>query len=263
MSPALRNFSRWTERETSPDRIVRFRIAFALVWLAYDVADVALGGTALSLLGPMALEGTRPRGFVALQAGLILSELGLLSGVRSRAFAASACVLRSVFAWRFCGENDFLYFIVTSFLLAAANADGAPFGKRAPSIKRWPEDALLYQVAWTYFATALLKLNPAWLSGDTLFVRTRYLAATGFPLAAWLERLTSHPTARALATLGVAAEVVLAVLVLLRRRRREALVLSVSLHLFAALATDVWFFGASMVCQVWALLPSRRERETS
>jgi hypothetical protein len=255
MSSVLASFARWTERETSPRRIVRFRIAFALVWLAYDVADIAFGGTALGMLGPMAVDGVRPRGFVALQVALVASEVGLLAGVRTPWFAAAACVLRSVIALRFTAENDFLYFIVTAFLLSAADADGPPLGKPKARVRRWPEDALLYELAWIYVSTAVLKLSTAWLSGDTLYVRTRYLASIGWPLPAFAPRINV-----VLAAVAVAAELVLAALIV-TRRRRAALAVSVAVHGFAALATDVWFFGASMVCQIWALLPSRSDRE--
>jgi hypothetical protein len=263
VSRALSSFVRWTERETTPDRIVRFRIAFAVVWLAYDVLDLAFGGTLLGLLGTMAKEGLRPRGFVPLQIALIVSELGLLAGVRTRWFAAAACVLRSVIAIRFTSENDFLYFIVTAFLLCAAQADGPPLGKRLARVRRWPEDALLYELAWIYFTTAALKLNTAWLSGDVLYVRIRYLVATGWPLAPLLERLTARPpVVIGLAIAAVASELALAALLVSRRRRRAALVLCIGLHTFAALATDVWFFGASMIVQVWALFPSDQLRTT-
>jgi hypothetical protein len=149
---------------------------------------------------------------------------------------------------------------VTAFLLAAAEADGPPFGKRAARVRAWPEDALLYELAWIYFTTAVLKLNGAWLSGDILYVRMRYLAASGWPLAGALERLTARPAVViGLAMGAVAAELALAALLVSRRRRRLALVLCIGLHAFAALATDVWFFGASMIAQVWALFPRRRE----
>jgi hypothetical protein len=39
-----------------------------------------------------------------------------------------------------------------------------------------------------------------------------------------------------------------------------AIVLAVGLHAFAALATNVWFFGASMVAQVALVFPPRPPR---
>jgi hypothetical protein len=255
------SFVAWTQRETSPERIVRFRIAFAIVWLAYDVADLAFGGTALSLLGPMAIEGVRPRGYVALEVALIVSEVGLLSGIGARFFAAAACALRAVFAWRFSAENDFLYFIVASFLLSAARSDGPPFGKRRDRVRSWPEEALLHQLAWIYVATAVLKLNPAWLSGDTLSVRIRYLASAGSLLAKPLESITAYtPVLSALAIAAVIAELTLAALVFTRRHRTVTLALSIAIHAFAAIATDVWFFGAAMICHAWTLLPPSASR---
>jgi hypothetical protein len=178
--------------------------------------------------------------------------------MHTRWFAAAACALRSRFAYCFTGENDFLYFIVTAFLLCAADADGPPLGKSRARVRKWPQDALLVQLAWIYLTSGVLKLNTAWLSGDILYVRIRYRAASGWPLAAWLERLVDHHAVSvALAVAAVAGELLLAALLFTRRRRREAIALAACIHAFAAVATDVWFFGASMVCQVWALFPAK------
>ena len=36
----------WVEAEAPHARVARFRRAFALVWLVYDLLDLVLGGTA-------------------------------------------------------------------------------------------------------------------------------------------------------------------------------------------------------------------------
>lgn len=244
ISAVVERFERWTRAETPADPIRRFRIAFASIWLVYDVLDIAFHGTAVTQW-----IGGRPTGLLtALQALLVVSELGLLLGLRPRACALAAFFLRAVVAWKFFALNDFFYFCVTALVLAQFRLEG-------DREQGWPRDVLIWQTAWIYFATALLKTSRVWLSGGHLFVRQEYLAATGWPYPAFYRSFISALAGNAiLAWMGIAMEFLLAGMLLFRAPRRWALALAVAVHGFAALTVNVWFFGASMIAKVAFLL---------
>src|SRR5262249_52087033 len=173
----------WLERTTPARPLALFRMTFALLWLFYDVLDVALRGTANQISWLRALDGRLPPGLPILQAGLIGCELLLLIGIRPRAAALSAAAFRAAEAW-IIPLNDFLYYIVTILVLAWVDPEVRPlsFPRKDDMTRAWPKDLLVWQAAWIYFATAFLKLNPQWLSGGHLFVRHHYLASThGWP----------------------------------------------------------------------------------
>ena len=165
-------------------------------------------------------------------------------------------MLRTIEAFGFFRLNDFLYYIVTAALLVFARptpVEGGP--ARAPA---WVRDALCAQAGWIYVATAVLKMNPAFLSGGHFLVRHGYLSEIlHWPYPALLRPwLLSLPFNAALARLTVASELTLRVLLLSRRGRRLAIFLALGIHGFAALAVNVFFFGASMLAQVWLLFPT-------
>ena len=249
---AADRFRRWVAAETSPLPLARFRIAFAAIWLAYDALDLATGATAHQLNPVDPLAGVWA--LRALQGLLVVGEIALLLGVRPRIAALGCAALRAVVAWRFFALNDFLYFSVTAAILSLARSGGAlAVGTRTDErVPRWPQDLLVLQAAWIYFATGLLKLNPVWLSGGHLFVRFQYLiAAYGWPYPHAFQRCAASLACDSvLAWCGAGAELLLAVLLAAGVARRYVVPLAVGIHLFAALALDVFFFGASMVAQV-------------
>jgi hypothetical protein len=246
-STAAERFSAWTRAEIPGEGVRRFRVAFASIWLAYDALDLALGGTASTYW----IAGRSAPGLAEVQLGLVASELGLLWGRGARAFALAAFALRALEAWRFFRLNDFLYFSATALILSQCR-----LGRKGARELAWPRDVLLWQAAWIYFATALLKTSSAWLSGGHLFVRQQYMAAAyGWPYPAfyraWFSTLGGNA---ALAWLGLAGEFSLAALLVLRAPKRLVVAVAIALHGFAAVALNVWFFGASMIAQLALLL---------
>ncbi|NNN06766.1 MAG: hypothetical protein HKL90_12775 [Elusimicrobia bacterium] len=243
-STAAERFRAWTSAEVDGGGVRRFRIAFASIWLSYDVCDFLFKGTASCLALGITTPHTLRLG--ALQLALIAVEAGLLYGRRARLCAFSAFVLRAAEAYWFFPLNDFYYFSVVALILSQCRLEpGAPESA-------WSRDTLLLQMAWIYFSTALLKTSRVWLSGGHLFVRHAYLLASrGWPYPAPYRALVSTLTGNAiLASLGVLGEFTMAALLVLRGPRRATVALCVALHGFAALTLNVWFFGASVVAQV-------------
>jgi hypothetical protein len=264
-------FRRWVEKTTSASPLVRFRIAFAAIWLVYDILDVALGGTRGSFWSvgdPSSL-----RILLGSQLSLIAIEAALLIGWRPRLMAFLAFAARA-FEARLFMLNDFLYYCVAALLLANARTAGSlRKGPAEAQVPAWPRDVFVLQTAWVYFATALLKLNTPWLSGGDLYVRQNYLAAAhhwlypGF-YARWISGLGFNST---LAWMACFFELTLSVVLLLwwlkpKHRPltgRLATALVVGIHGFAALALNVYFFGASMISQVALLTWTGKKRENS
>ena len=231
----------WSKREDKNSALPLVRFWFAALWITYDLIDLFSHGTADILWTTDASDGP----LRALQAALIVGQLCILLGISSSLACVACFLLRLAEARLFFGLNDFYYYCVIILPLAFAGE------KRA-----WTRKFLLAQLAWIYFATATLKLNSDWLSGGHLFVRQNYLAAIqGWPYPAWYRSwfLTLQGCSW-LARIGVAAEFFLAALLVTRRWPRSTTALAISVHLFAALALNVWFFGASMALGVALLL---------
>ncbi len=229
-----------------------YRRVFASIWLVYDAVDLAFGMTERSRIW---FPHARSPGLVALQAVLIASGAMLALGRHVWGAGMIAAVARACEALTLFALNDFFFGSVMYLLLA--HSDGGPFASgRRP---RWVRDALLFQIAFIYLATGVLKLNPDWLAGGELFVRTQYLSRSqGCPYPAPVERALSTLSADGwLARLGAAAEIALAGMVIARRPYSVAVLLAVAVHSFGALVTNVWFFSASMAAGVVVLLPRR------
>jgi uncharacterized membrane protein YphA (DoxX/SURF4 family) len=255
LSTAREALRAWVARDEPALRLSRFRQAFALIWLSYDVLDLSFSGTAFCADWLGALTLGPPRGLMVVQAGLAACELALLLGFAIPLAALGAVALRAYQAFTYFQLNDFFYYtVIATFLVFSApeGERGAP--ARVPS---WVRETLVWQTGWIYVATALLKMNPAFLSGGHFLVRHGYLVQAGWPYPAflrpWLESLAVN---QALSVLTVLAELGLGLLLLLGRGRRLAIALVLGIHVFAALAVNVWFFGASMIAQVVLLFPS-------
>ena len=251
----------WAREEMPAGPLRAFRLVFAALWLVYDVIDVTTSGTAhLSEW----LDSGAPRPLVQAQCGLIVCEVGLLllggTWVMPIALIAAACRL---FEWdRYLRLNDFAYYVVTVAILANTRGPGLLRRDRAKiddtHVARWPRDVLLWQAGWTYLATGMLKLSPAWLSGGHLWVRFGYLAALGWHYPGVVLRCTeSLACDQALSVLGAMAELSLGALLLVRPRRRIVLPLALGIHIFGALMTNVWFFGPSLIAQIAFLTAPR------
>jgi hypothetical protein len=258
-------FEAWLGREDDGG-LALFRRVFAGIWLAYDAIDLAWGMTERSR---MWFPHPRDPDLAAVQAVLVVSGAMLVLGRRVWLFGMIAAGARVFEALRFFPLNDFFFVSVIDLLLA--HSQGGPFGGRrdrqhaddsgraagARSDRAWVRDALIVQFGWIYLATGLLKLNPDWLSGGHIFVRTQYLwTGHGWPYPAPMERaLASLSTDAWLARFGAASELTLGVVLMVRRPYWLAAALVLGIHAVGALLTNVWFFSASMIAGVLILLP--------
>ena len=229
------------------DLISAFRRVFVLVWLLHDVINLVLNA-----------EGRwqpHPYWYFAAGSLLLMAQGAALVLARPHAAMLMCCLVRAGQAYLF-PLNDYQYYCITALILAyVPEADEPP---------RWQLNVLRAQTAWMYFATALLKLNPQWLSGGDLYVRQNYLLISRqWPFPAFYQAFISTlPGNAALAWLGVTGEFVLAAFLLCKFLRPDAgqrlawaaASLAVGIHVFAALSDNVWFFGASMICQVTLLM---------
>ncbi|HEY0708124.1 MAG TPA: hypothetical protein VGG33_15070, partial [Polyangia bacterium] len=68
---------RWVQAPADDSAALQFRRVFALIWLAYDLCDLGLRGTA-SQHDPFG--GGRPPLLTILQIGLIAAQLGMALG---------------------------------------------------------------------------------------------------------------------------------------------------------------------------------------
>ena len=249
-------FSSWINASTSTRPLKIFRVVFALIWIFYDTVDFMFGEVARNFI---AKPDAPLRPLALCQGLLILSELGLLFGWRARNFALLCFGLR---LWQstFFPLNDYFYFCSTALILSQCDISNENGDQGA----KWPKDVLIFQTAWIYFSTALLKLNPSWLSGGDLYVRFRYLSFSHhWPYPAFFEKMADSLTFNAtLAEIGVVLELGIALLLLYHWSiepksnpwvKRSLLMITAGVHIFAALTLNVWFFSASMIAQVWIL----------
>jgi Vitamin K-dependent gamma-carboxylase len=252
-STVLERIERWTEAEDPSSALPSFRRVFAAIWMVYDAIDLGWGMTERSRIW---FPHPRDHDLVALQAVLLVSGAMLVLGRKVWPFGILAAVARALEAFRFFLLNDFLFVSVVCLLLA--HSEGGPFERRYRP--RWVRDVLLLQLAWIYLCTGLLKLNPDWLSGGHLFVRTQYLwTGHGWPYPALLERaFSSLPFDAWMSRVGAAFEISLGVVLLARRPYWLAAVLVVGIHAIGTLVTNVWFFSASMIAGVLLLMPRPR-----
>jgi hypothetical protein len=271
-SAALDRLARWVEARHECSAVAAFRRVFAGIWVAYDAIDVLWGMTERSRNWfPHPREG----GLLALQLVLISTGAMLMLGRGIYASGMIAAAARCLEARFFFTLNDFYFVTVVTLLLA--HSDGGPFAARrrgateprraAGAAQRagpkWVHDVLLAQLAWIYFATASLKLNPDWLGGGHLFVRTQYLTLVGWPYPAMMAHALGNLTVdAALAKAGVLLEMGLAIVLLARRGYWLGVSLAVAVHVVGAVLTNVWFFSASMIAAVVLLLPRDRAPAT-
>jgi hypothetical protein len=258
----------WLDREVGAAPLVAFRRSFAVIWLVYDGFDLLLSGTSLcAWWAPTTIAGA-PLGLQLLQTALIVGEFLLWTGRRASLVALALCGLRLIEQFVYFGLNDFLYYIVTAAWLAFAAPTATPTdssehtSSKRQSVPAWVRDGLLIQTGWIYLASATLKLNPAFLSGDHFWVRHAYMIhVLHWPYPAFLhDWLLSSPVNAVLAGLTVVSEALLGTLLCLRRGRPLALALALGIHGFAAIAMNVFFFGASLIAQVWCLFPRERAK---
>jgi len=247
LSSVAETYRRWCCQTEAGLALFQFRFAFAAIWLCYDLADLVFRGTA-SILWVFPAKAWPLAG---LQLLLIATQSLVLIGVKPRLACLLCFVLRLTEAEFFYSLNDFYYYAIVMLILSQVSIAGPNSPTRS-----WPRHILIAQLAWIYFATALLKLNPEWLSGGHLFVRQSYLDfVQHWPYPALYRTCCINLRAGALlARAGVTGELLMVFLLATRRWPRCTILLAISLHLFAALALNVWFFGASMVAQVAFLL---------
>ena len=255
-TPVLERFERWLDAQDDGKAVAAFRRVFASIWVAYDVVDLGWGMTERSRVW---FPHDRDPRLVALQVVLVASGILLALGRWVWVSGTVAAVARAIEAFVFFSLNDFFFASVVYLLLA--HAEGGPFAgppaRPAPTRPRWVRDVLILQLGWIYLATGILKLNPDWLDGGQIFVRTQYLATShGWPYPEALSRaFTSLAFDANLSKVGAASEIVLGVTMLARGPYWLAGMLAIGVHAFGALVTNVWFFPVSMAAGVLLLMP--------
>ncbi len=258
-SLAVKRFGGWVDTRCPRASLTYFRRAFATVWLVYDVLDIYFHGTETYLwsVGAPNLHTQ----VLSTQIVLVFCEAILLIGWESKYFFLLAFAARAYEGHLFA-INDFLYYSVVALLLSQCDTENLG-RERNPKAMAWPRDALILQTAWIYLSSAFLKLNPAFLSGGDLFVRQNYMATAlkwHYPsfYRQWISTLAGNAV---MAWMAVVVESALAFLLLAwvfaPERRKIIRPLCVSLvlgvHLLGALALNVYFFGASLIVQVFFL----------
>jgi len=248
-------FRKWTEKTTSNKFLIYFRIAFASIWLVYDLIDASTSET-LKFIWFYRLPGTSNI-ILGLQILLIIFEFALLLGWRPRAAAFGAFLARSCLC-HFVTLNDFFYFSVMALLLSICDTSGSP--RKPREVLAWPRDLLILQTGWIYFASAILKMNPAFLSGSDLFVRHNYeISILPFYYPEFYRSFVSTLWGNSILSWGaVVFELSLGLTLfcwfLFPKQRMKlhyfALALAIAIHVYAAYGLNVFFFGASMVAQV-------------
>lgn len=245
-------WGRWTAATCPRRPLVRFRIAFAAIWLVYDLLDLIYAGTAREFWA-VPNRGI-PHKLAIVQILLIAFEALLLLGWRPRITALAAFAVRT-YESTFLPLNDFFYFCIIALILSQSDCENGDEPAAA-----WPRDLLVLQAAWIYFASSLLKLNAPFLSGGDLYVRQNYLATAlswHYPdfYLAWISTLAGNAV---LAWGAVSAEMSLSLVLFgwwwfparAHRFRAAAIVLAVAVHGFAAATMNVYFFGMSLVAQI-------------
>jgi hypothetical protein len=221
--------------------------------VTYDVVDLVWGMTERSRIW---FPHERDGGLVTLQVILVISGVLLALGRSIWIFGVVAATARTLEAFWYFPLNDFFFASIVTLILAHSN--GGPFqsGRRP----RWVRDVLLVQFGWIYLATGILKLNPDWLDGGQLFVRSQYLwNGQDWPYPAFVERALSSVAVDArLSQIGALGEIGLGAVLFARRPYWVAAILVAAIHGFGALVTNVWFFSASMAAAVLILLPRAR-----
>ncbi|MEO5969885.1 MAG: hypothetical protein ABIQ95_08155 [Bdellovibrionia bacterium] len=248
------SFKNWLQDTDSSYAVTRFRKVFAAIWLTYDLIDLTLGGSQAPFW--FYADRTVTHQIVACQVGLILCELSLLFDFKPRRALVLAFLLRGFEAYLF-PLNDYIYYCVTALLLA--HFDSSFLGKKGQG-QVWVRDLMVWETAWIYFSTAFLKLNPSWLTGGDLYSRQMFqISSHNWPYPSFYKNLVSGlPMNAILAWMAVAGEFSLALVLGYwclagKRKHRVSLVagaLVISIHGFAAIMMNVWFFSASMMAQV-------------
>ena len=244
MNSIATKFNFWIKETISNRPLKIFRIVFAAIWLVYDLLDFSFGELSRNFV----VDANPPLHALAIcQVLLIICELGLLLGWRAR-FFAFLCFGFRFWEASFFDLNDYFYFCTTALILSQCEISN---GKNAQTPK-WSRDVLIIQTGWIYFASALLKLNPLWLSGGDLFTRFRILSFDlGWLYPEFMKKMVfSMPFDSALAWFTVIAEFGIAILLFTRWSKRTLFILTMGVHLTAALTLNVWFFGASLISQV-------------
>lgn len=257
MNSIVQKFNTWITKTESAQELLVFQTVFAVIWLGYDLLDLSVGGTESFL---WLMPETSLRHLLKLfQVLLIVSEINLVFGIQPKLFSVVFFLARASQA-AFFPINDFFYGAVTSFLLIPVAWLKTSEGHPEPQVPTWIREVLIFQTAWIYFATAFLKLGPSFISGGDLYVRQNYLAKfLHWPYPDfYLKWIATLPANQILAWSAIGLEFALALVLFLgwkkpparKTLRRLALVLVFSIHSYAALTTNVFFFGFSMIAQV-------------
>lgn len=256
MKPVFAALDAYLARQDEGGAVRKARRWFAGVWLAYDVVDTLAGG-----IEHACNWMPHPASFTLVATHLVLVVCGvqLVRDQRPFAYGLMAAGARLIETYQY-GLNDFYYYAL--MMLLFAHGDGGPFEKGKKPL--WVRHALLAELSWIYFATAVLKLNTDWLGGGQLFARTAY-AVRGFdwPYPSFVRHaFQSLRFCAVLAYIAVIGELLLAFVLSARRPYWLGVALVVGIHVFAMVVANVWFFSVSNIVAVILLLPKERGMKT-
>lgn len=257
-SLVAKQFESWVDSRCVRRPLAYFRIAFAAIWLFYDLMDMYGHRTATYLWSIGMLY--HPDRLLSAQIVLAIAEALLLVGFRPRLFFFVACLARG-YEGKIYSLNDFLYYVIVALLLSQCDTENV--SKKNPAdlyALTWPRDLLILQTAWIYACSAFLKLGPTYLSGGDLYVRQNYNAAAlaWYYPSFYLSWISSLPANQFLAWLSVVIEFSLGLFLFLwviRPKQRKifrwlSIALAIGVHAMGAIALNVYFFGASLIAQV-------------
>jgi uncharacterized membrane protein YphA (DoxX/SURF4 family) len=208
---------------------------------------------ARTALAALLLVGVRPRVVAAL---LALVGYGLMAADRTRYLHHLHLLWLSVglLALTPCGER------LAPLRWIPWIGDG-----KAPRrwVPRWPLQLLRFHLIVVYLAAGLAKLDPRWLSGQTLEELHR-AGLLGGPL---VDGVLATIGARGLALLIVAIELILPLLLAIPRTRWLAIGMAVVFHLTIEASMMVSTFGATMLLLLvsfypgWVKVPAMSDQE--
>lgn len=192
-------------------------------------------------LAALLLVGIRPRVVAAL---LALVGYGLMAADRTRYLHHLHLLWLSVglLALTPCGER------LAPFRRVPFLGSGEPLAEWVP---RWSLQVLRFHLLVVYTAAGVAKLDPRWLSGETLLELHRAELLTGPLVAGVIESLGAATLAIAIA----ATELALPLLLVFRRSRWIGIAIGVLFHLSVETSIMVSTFGATMILLLLVFSP--------
>lgn len=243
-------FRSWTTSTIDASRFLLLRKIFTAIWILYDVSDLLLHGA--TTVGWRLHGSPLIQYYTILQIVLVIFETAIFFSFHPRLFAFACLLCRGCIA-SYWPLNDFLFYCIIMLIFSLCKTEHQ-------RVSKWPIDVLNAQIAWVYFSTAVLKINPAWMTGGGLYVRiqeAKMFLGRAYPQ--FIESIFSDLTYLSiLARIAIIGELAVSLLLLYclttpnanRYARYLLCFLVCCIHIFAAITVNVLFFGAVMISMV-------------